>query len=296
MVEAGAPRLDRYLATLIPAMSRSQVQRLIETGHVLVNGAGARAADRLRPGDRLEWEVPAPEPSRLEPETIALTVVYEDADLLVIDKPAGLVVHPGPGHSRGTVVHALLGRGPGWSTIGGAERPGIVHRLDRDTSGLMVVARNDQTHRSLAQQLASRAMSRTYVAIVLGQVPDERARIEAAIGRDPRHRQRMAVHPSGRSAISEFRRLQLAPGHSLLEVTLLTGRTHQVRVHLAYVHHPVLGDPVYGRRSPIIGRPALHASRLAFRHPRTGEQGTFTSPPPDDFVRAWSAVGGTTIR
>ena len=295
-MEAGAPRLDRYLATLLPATSRSQVQRLIEGGHVLVNGKVARPADRLRPGDRLEWELPPTESSRLEPETIALTVIHEDADLLVIDKPAGLVVHPGPGHGAGTLVHALLGRGPLWSTIGGAERPGIVHRLDRDTSGLLVVARNDETHRSLAEQLASRAMSRTYLAIVVGQVPDERARIEAPIGRDPRHRQRMAVEPSGRSAVSEFRRLQVTAGHSLLEVTLLTGRTHQVRVHLAYVHHPLLGDPVYGRRSPIIGRPALHASRLAFTHPRTGQPVTFTSPPPPDFAKAWSAVGGTTIR
>ena len=219
-----------------------------------------------------------------------LRVLYEDDDLIVIDKPAGLVVHPGPGHATGTLVHGLLGRGPGWSTIGGTERPGIVHRLDRDTSGLMVVARNDDAHRELARQLQRRIMTRKYRAIVVGEVPDPAARIEAPIGRDPKHRQRMAVVAGGRDALTEFRRLGVAGGHSLLEVKLGSGRTHQIRVHLAYIHHPVLGDPIYGRRSQLIARPALHAEALTLRHPRTGKSTTWQTPPPDDFELAWNSL------
>jgi 23S rRNA pseudouridine1911/1915/1917 synthase len=289
-VTSDAPRLDQYLAALLPGQSRSQVQRLIADGQVRLNDAPVRAATRLRAGDRLTWVVPAPQPTRLEAEPMDLRVVYEDDDLMVIDKPAGLVVHPGPGHSTGTLVHGLLGRGPGWSTIGGVERPGIVHRLDRDTSGLMVVARNDQAHRELARQLQERIMTRRYRAIVVGEVADPAARIEARIGRDPKNRQRMAVVAGGREAITEFRRLALAGGHSLLAVTLGTGRTHQIRVHLAYIHHPVLGDPIYGRRSPLIARPALHAEALTLRHPKTRKSMTWESPPPEDFELAWNSL------
>jgi 23S rRNA pseudouridine1911/1915/1917 synthase len=289
-VTTDAPRLDQYLAGLLAGQSRSQVQRLIAQGHVRVNDGPARASDRLRSGDRLSWELPAPAPTRLEAESMDLRVLYEDEDLVVIDKPAGLVVHPGPGHPTGTLVHGLLGRGPGWSTIGGTERPGIVHRLDRDTSGLMVVARNDEAHRELARQLERRVMTRRYRAIVVGEVADPAARIEARIGRDPKNRQRMAVVADGRDAITEFRRLGVAGGHSLLEVRLGTGRTHQIRVHLAYIHHPVLGDPVYGRRSAIIPRPALHAESLRLRHPRTGKTMTWQTPPPADFEAAWHSL------
>ncbi|MDQ6714100.1 MAG: RluA family pseudouridine synthase [Candidatus Dormibacteraeota bacterium] len=290
-VPTDAPRLDQYLVGLLAGQSRSQVQRLIAEGHVRLNDEPARAGSRLRSGDRLSWEVPATVPTRLQPEAMELRVLYEDGDLVVIDKPAGLVVHPGPGHATGTLVHGLLGRGPGWSTIGGTERPGIVHRLDRDTSGLMVVARNDDTHRELARQLQRRIMTRKYRAIVVGEVADPAARIEAPIGRDPKNRQRMAVIPGGRDAVTEFRRLGVARGHSLLDVKLGTGRTHQIRVHLAYIHHPVLGDPVYGRRSPLIARPALHAEVLIFRHPRTGKSMTWQTPPPDDFELAWNSLG-----
>lgn len=225
-----------------------------------------------------------------------LRVVYEDEDLLVIDKPAGLVVHPGPGHPTGTLVHGLLGRGRAWSTIGGTERPGIVHRLDRDTSGLMVVARNDAAHRELARQLQQRVMTRRYRAIVVGEVADRAARIEAPIGRDRKHRQRMAVVAGGREAITEFRRLGVAGGHSLLDVGLGTGRTHQIRVHLAYIKHPVLGDPVYGHRSPLIGRPALHAQALTLRHPRTGKTMSWESRPPEDFELAWNSLTDRKMR
>ena len=295
-VPINAPRLDQYLAGVLVGQSRSQVQRLIAEGHVRLNDGPARAGSRLRSGDRLSWEVPTPVPTRLHPEAMDLRVLYEDDDLLVIDKPAGLVVHPGPGHATGTLVHGLLGRGPGWSTIGGTERPGIVHRLDRDTSGLMVVARNDEAHRELARQLQRRIMTRKYRAIVVGEVADPAARIEAPIGRDPKNRQRMAVIPGGREAVTEFRRLRVAGGHSLLEVTLGTGRTHQIRVHLAYIHHPVLGDAVYGRRSPLIARPALHAEALTLRHPRTGKSMTWQTPPPDDFELAWNSLAGDQSR
>jgi len=291
-VPTNAPRLDQYLAGLLAGQSRSQVQRLIAEGHVRLNDGPARAASRLRSGDRLSWEVPAAVPTRLQPEAMELRVLYEDEDLVVIDKPAGLVVHPGPGHSTGTLVHGLLGRGPGWSTIGGTERPGIVHRLDRETSGLMVVARNDEAHRELARQLQRRIMTRKYRAIVVGEVADPAARIEAPIGRDPKNRQRMAVIAGGREAVTEFRRLAVAGGDSLLEVTLGTGRTHQIRVHLAYIRHPVLGDPVYGRPSPIIARPALHAEVLTLRHPRTGKSMTWQTPPPEDFELAWNSLSG----
>ena len=289
-VTANAPRLDQYLTGLLAGQSRSQVQRLIAQGHVRLNDAPARAGSRLRSGDRLSWELPAAVPTRLQPETMDLRVLYEDDDLVVIDKPAGLVVHPGPGHPTGTLVHGLLGRGPGWSTIGGTERPGIVHRLDRDTSGLMVVARNDEAHRELARQLQKRIMTRKYRAIVVGEVADPAARIEAPIGRDPKNRQRMAVLAGGREAVTEFTRLAVAGGHSLLEVTLGTGRTHQIRVHLAYIHHPVLGDPVYGRRSSLIARPALHAEALTLRHPRTGKAMRWQTPPPEDFEFAWNSL------
>ena len=295
-VPINAPRLDQYLAGLLAGQSRSQVQRLIAQGHVRLNDAPARAGSRLRPGDRLSWELPAATPTRLQPEAMDLRVLYEDDDLIVIDKPAGLVVHPGPGHATGTLVHGLLGRGPGWSTIGGTERPGIVHRLDRDTSGLMVVARNDDAHRELARQLQRRIMTRKYRAIVVGEVPDRAARIEAPIGRDPKNRQRMAVVAGGRDALTEFRRLGVAGGHSLLEVKLGSGRTHQIRVHFAYIHHPVLGDPIYGRRSPQIARPALHAEVLTLRHPRTGKSMTWTTPPPDDFEVAWNSLAQPKMR
>ncbi len=292
-VAAPAARLDQYLAERLPTLSRSQVQRLISEGHVRLNGQSTRPGARLHPGDELAWQVPPTAASALTPQPMDLRVLYEDDDLVVIDKPAGLVVHPGPGHAAGTLVHGLLARGAQWSSIGGVERPGIVHRLDKDTSGLLVIARNDAAHRDLAGQLQDRSLHRRYRAIVVGEVPDAAARIEAPIGRDPRHRQRMAVVANGREAITDFRRLGLVQGYTLLDVGLLTGRTHQVRVHLAYIHHPVLGDPVYGRPSPLIARPALHAAEIAFRHPRTGQVISLESPLPPDFVAAWDALGGT---
>ena len=296
IVQKDGPRLDHYLVSRLPELSRSRIQRLIADGHVWHNDRPARAGSRLREGDRLRWELPPIAPSALAAEPMELQVVFEDEDLLVIDKPAGLVVHPGPGHSSGTLVHGLLGRGAGWSTIGGAERPGIVHRLDRDTSGLMVVARNDAAHRDLARQLQRHTMSRRYRAIVAGQVAEPGARIEAAIGRDPKNRQKMAVVARGKQAVTEFTRLAVAGDASLLEVRLETGRTHQIRVHLAYIRHPVLGDRVYGRRSPLIARPALHAESLTLRHPRNQKLMTWHSAPPADFEYAWNSLTAPTMR
>ena len=295
-VPVDAPRLDQYLAGLLSGQSRNRVQRLIADGHVRVNDGAARAGLRLRKGDRLSWELPPTTPSRLQAEAMDLRVLYEDDDLVVIDKPAGLVVHPGPGHATGTLVHGLLARGAGWSTIGGAERPGIGHRLVRGTSGLIVVARNDATHRALTRQLQQRLMTRRYRAIAVGEVADPAARIEAPIGRDVKHRQRMVVVAGGREAITEFIRLGVAGGHSLLQVSLTTGRTHQIRVHLAFIKHPVLGDPVYGHRSPLIGRPALHAETLTLRHPRTGKSMTWQAAPPEDFELAWNSLSVRTMR
>ena len=306
-VPVDAPRLDQYLAGLLTGQSRNRVQRLIADGHVRVNDGAARAGLRLRKGDRLSWELPPTVPSRLEPEAMDLRVLYEDDDLAVIDKPAGLVVHPGPGHATGTLVHGLLARAAGWSTIGGAERPGIVHRLDRDTSGLIVVARNDETHRALTRQLQQRVMTRRYRAIAVGEVADPAARIEAPIGRDVKHRQRMTVVAGGREAITEFVRLDVAGGHSLLQVSLTTGRTHQIRVHLAFIKHPVLGDPVYGAgfrtkaallpqgaqaALAALGRQALHADILRIKHPLTSEILEFRSELPPDLARLHDALAG----
>ncbi len=212
--------------------------------------------------------------------TPALTVVYEDAALAVIDKPAGLVVHPSPGHPAGTLADMLRERGATWSLLGGAERPGIVHRLDRDTSGLLVVAKTESAHRALAAQLRDRTLGRTYTAMVRGGFREKTGEIDAPIGRDPRDRKRMAVVDGGRAAVTDFRVVERFGAVSLLEVNLRTGRTHQIRVHMAYIRHPIVGDGVYGGLEPALSRPALHASALRFAHPDTGESCAFTSPLP----------------
>ena len=250
-----------------------------------VNGRAARVSDQVRAGDVVEFEPPEASPPAVEAEAIPLEVLYEDEDLLVIVKPAGMVVHPAAGHRTGTLVNALLGRGGGWSTTGGAERPGIVHRLDRGTSGLLLVARNDFSHRALAGQLADRTLSRTYLAIVRGSVRSEAGELEGAIARDPRDRKRMAVVERGRYARTRYHVVERLRAYTLVRCDLFTGRTHQVRVHLAALGHPVAGDVAYGRRKPgEPARPMLHAWRLRFRHPRTAEQMEFEARPPADFV------------
>ena len=256
-----------------------------------MNGRPARPADKLAAGDVVEFRPPAPATLQPTAEQIPLEVLYEDEDFLVVVKPAGMVVHPAPGHSSGTLVHALLGRGGSWSTAGGDVRPGIVHRLDRGTSGPILAARTDAAHRSLSAQLASRTLSRTYVAIVRGRPRPDAGTVEGAIGRDPRDRQRMAVVDSGRAARTRYRTLESRGGYSLLELELDTGRTHQIRVHLAALGHPVAGDEVYaGRRAGEPARPMLHAARLRLRHPRTGEALEFDAPPPADFTGFWRSL------
>lgn len=220
-------------------------------------------------------------------------MLYEDDDLVVVVKPAGMVVHPAPGHASGTLVHALLGRGGRWSTTGGEARPGIVHRLDRGTSGLLLAARTDAAHRSLSGQLATRTLSRTYQAIVRGRPPAEQGVLEGPIGRSPRDRKRMAVVEHGRPSRTRYRLLEERAGQSLLELELDTGRTHQIRVHLAALGHPVVGDPLYGGRPQAAepDRPLLHATRLRLLHPTTGEALEFEAPPPADFTTYWESLG-----
>jgi 23S rRNA pseudouridine1911/1915/1917 synthase len=266
------------------------VQALLRQGRILLEGAPAKPAHKLRAGQRVLVDEPAPEPALPRPEPIPLRVVFEDAQLLVIDKPAGLVVHPGAGRSSGTLVNALLFHVKDLSGVGGVLRPGIVHRLDRGTSGLMVVAKNDAAHRALSAQFASRSVEKEYLALVLGVPKRKAGEIDAAIGRDPVRRRRMSVRaPRGREARSRYEVVEGFAAAALLRVRIFTGRTHQVRVHLASIGHPIAGDATYGGRRvalPGLERPALHAARLAFAHPTTGARMEFTSPLPEDLLAA----------
>ncbi len=288
-VAMGGERLDRYLVLQIPDVSRAALQRLIEQGDVLVNGQPARPAYKVRPGDLLTVHLPPPEPTELIPEPIPLAIVYEDADLLVLNKPAGLVVHPGAGNPRGTLVNALLYHCPTLN-VGGAVRPGIVHRLDKDTSGLLVVAKNDLAHQRLQQQFKRREVHKAYLALVIGALRTESGYIEAPIGRHPVQRVRMAVIEKGREARTRWTvraRYVDARGqpYTLLDVLLETGRTHQIRVHCAWIGHPLVGDTLYGpQRQPLPApRQCLHAAALSFTHPITGAPLSFTAPLPEDF-------------
>jgi 23S rRNA pseudouridine1911/1915/1917 synthase len=285
---AGRRRADRFVADLT-GLSRSFVQRLIADGRVTVDDRPVKANTILDPGVRVEVEVPPPEPpAHVEPDpSIPVAVVYEDDDLIVVDKPAGLVVHPSPGHRSGTLVNALLAREGHYGGIAGVQRPGIVHRLDRDTSGLLMVARNDAAQQSLMRQLKARRVKKTYIALVLGSVAASVGRIEAPIGRDPRDRQRFAVVPDGRAAVTGYRVRERLPGWTLLELDLVTGRTHQIRVHLQAIGHPVAGDPVYGtgtsRRGPEgLERLFLHAWRLELTGPSSGRLIRVEAPLPPE--------------
>lgn len=288
-------RLDLTLA-LAAGASRSQVRRWIDAGKVRVNARPGRAGQRLRTGDALEADPPEPVRCELVAEAIPIPILFEDADLIVVDKPAGLVVHPAPGHPEGTLVNALLHHCGDLAGIGGVLRPGIVHRLDRGTSGVLVVAKNDAAHRSLAEQFRDHTIVRIYRALVRGVPGADAGFIEQAIGRHPRDRKRMSVRTdSGREARTAWRILQRFPRstHSWLEVRPQTGRTHQIRVHLAASGLPIAGDPVYGRRHPApagLARPALHAAVLGFRHPRTGEEQSFEAPLPADLVQALAVL------
>jgi 23S rRNA pseudouridine1911/1915/1917 synthase len=312
-------RLDRVLAAAWPDLTRSRIQALITAGHVTVDGRPARASEAAREGATIEAVLPDALPSTLIPEARPLSIVDEDDDLLVVDKPAGLVVHPGAGVKTGTLAHALLAHAPGIATVGGTTRPGLVHRLDKDTSGLLVVARTEPAFRALGADLAARRIRRAYLALVWGAPSWDETRIEASIGRDRKDRTRMAVVPAGRAgartAATRARVLarlpadQARPRFALLSLALETGRTHQIRVHLSHHGHPVVGDTTYGggakkalslppadrrlatRLVTELGRQALHACELEFRHPRTGDALLFRAPPPVDLARALEALG-----
>ena len=281
-------RLDTFLTAHLRAHSRSRIKAFIETGYVTVDGHRAKPALRLRRGQRVEVVVPPPPPAAVTPEDISLPVVFEDDHLLVINKPPDLTVHPGAGRPSGTLVNAVLARVPGLAGVGSRLRPGIVHRLDKDTTGLLVVAKTPAAYASLQPQVARRTMRRTYLVLVHGVLPHDENTIDAPIGRHPRHRTRMAVVPRGRAATTRYRVLERLARYTLAEVQLVTGRTHQIRVHFAHIGHPVAGDPVYGGRADEfgIGRQALHAYRLQFVHPVSGEELTFEAPPPADFTMA----------
>ncbi len=283
--EQAGERLDRFVAAQSPELSRSRVQALIRAGDILLNGAAARASESLSAGDEIAVLVPEAAPvTELEAEDIPLTILHEDRDLVVLDKPAGLVVHPGAGNATGTLVQALLHHCRDLSGIGGVERPGIVHRLDKETSGCLVIAKNDAAHQSLAAQFADRTVEKIYLAVVEGTLRRPSGVIEAAIGRHRAHRQKMAVDLTGkgREAVTHYRVLAAGGGLSLIECRPKTGRTHQIRVHLKHLGHPLAGDPVYGRRGRF-ERHLLHAWKLGFDHPRDGARLDFTAPVPPDF-------------
>ena len=279
-------RLDRFLADDLPQFSRSRLQSLIHDGHILLNEKTTRPRAILREGDRIHLSEPPPEKIETEPEEIPLDVLFEDADLLVINKPAGMVVHPGAGNARHTLVNALLAHCQTLSGIGGKERPGIVHRLDKETSGCLVVAKNDTTHQNLSRQFAERTVEKIYLALVAGTMRKAHGIIDASIGRHRKYRQRMTVtEDRGRTARTDYRVVKSQNGISLVECVLHSGRTHQIRVHLHHLGHPVLGDKVYGRKGAReFPRQMLHAWKLGFTHPRTGKRLTFEAPVPADFV------------
>jgi 23S rRNA pseudouridine1911/1915/1917 synthase len=290
------PRLDVWLAET-RHVTRHAARTMIDAGLVTVDGRVGRPGQRVREAAVVAVASVAPleiaagnaQAKRSDPD-VDLVVVYEDEALAVIDKPSGLVVHPAPGHPTGTLADGLKQRGTTWSLLGGAERAGIVHRLDRDTSGLLVVAKTEAAHRSLARQLSDRTLGRTYWALVHGGFREETGTIDAPIGRHPRDRRRMAIVEGGREAVTDFRVVERLDGATVLELSLRTGRTHQIRVHLASIGHPIIGDTVYGRPDAALARPALHAMRLRLTHPTDGSERTFDSPLPAELVAAAASL------
>src|SRR3954468_10405035 len=292
--ERAGLRLDRFLALELPDFSRSRLQTLIEGGFVRLNSEIPRTRELVRTDDVVQLEVPALEKIEATAESIPLQILFEDDDLLVLNKAAGMVVHPGAGNQEHTLVNALLHHCTSLSGIGGKERPGIVHRLDKETSGCLVVAKNDAAHRELARQFAARTLKKIYLALVAGRLRTKSGVIDAPIERHPIHRQRMSVARSsrGRSAKTEYRVVEMGAEISLVECTLHSGRTHQIRVHLHHLGHPVLGDKLYGPRlGKGFARQMLHAWKLGFTHPRTTEWIEFEAPLPDDFTAAMRSHG-----
>ncbi len=287
VVDEQGVRLDKYVTEHCPELSRTRAQKLIGDGYIRVNDRVAKAGLKLNTGDRLTINIP-PTPGSLQPEPIPLNILYEDDDLLVIDKPAGLTVHPAPGHPAHTLVNAILSYLSSLPDTGDWQRPGIVHRLDRDTSGVMLVAKNSAAHQNLTDQFKTRSVVKAYQVLVKGRLTPEDGIIEAPVGRDPRHRQRMAVvaESRGREARTEYHVIDYIGDYSLLEVRPETGRTHQIRVHLAAIGYPVVGDKIYGVKSPHLSRQFVHASLLGFKLPSTGEYVEFTSDLPPDLAQA----------
>ena len=285
-------RVDRFLAKTVPQLSRSRIQGLIRQGHVTVNGSAPRARDMVRAGDRIVLIEPPAEAIDLVPEEVALAVLFEDKDLIVINKPAGISVHPGAGRKGGTLVNALLSHCKDLSGIGGKERPGIVHRLDKETTGCLVVAKNDFAHIDLSRQFASRTVDKIYLALVAGKLQRGSGNIVAPIARHRVHRKKMAIaREGGRTARTDFKVLRTGDNASLVECRLHSGRTHQIRVHFQHLGHPILGDSVYGgRRAGNFPRQMLHAWKLGFDHPATKKRMEFEAPVPEDFAKATSQM------
>jgi 23S rRNA pseudouridine1911/1915/1917 synthase len=289
--QGGGERLDKIIAAALGDLSRTHIQRLIEDGFVAVDGrVVTKPAYRLETPAAVQVRVPPPAPSSNRPEAIPLDILFENDDLLVVNKPAGMVVHPAAGHFAGTLVNAVLAHAPDLAGVGDEQRPGIVHRLDKDTSGLIVVAKNSAAHRDLQRQFKERSVEKMYQALLDGHPPSPTGRIEAAIGRDPRNRKRMAIVPEsqGRPAVTEFRTRAEYAAHTLVEAHPLTGRTHQLRLHFAYLRCPIVGDTIYGRRMPSLplGRQFLHAARLSFDLPGSGRRMSFVAPLPSDLEAA----------
>jgi 23S rRNA pseudouridine1911/1915/1917 synthase len=278
-------RLDKYLTEVLPQFSRAYLQKLIEQGYVLANGQMTKASQKLNKADRLTIELP-PIPDRPLAEPIPLAIIYEDEDILVIDKPAGLTVHPAPGHPSHTLVNAILAHCPGLTMDNELIRPGIVHRLDKDTSGLIVIAKNDFAREYLAAQFKSRTVTKGYLVLVKGRLSPEQGVIEAPIGRDPHSRRRMAIVEAGKEATTQYQVRKYLDIYTLVEVSPLTGRTHQIRIHLSAIGCPVVGDPIYGTKSAHLNRQFIHAYRLGFRLPSTKQYQEFTSPLPADLEQA----------
>jgi 23S rRNA pseudouridine1911/1915/1917 synthase len=288
--EAKPLRLDKYLVVKLPNFSRSHLQNLIRDGKVWVDQQPARKAGQvLEAGMAVEVHIPPPEPTELIPEAIQLDIIFENPDVMVVNKPAGMVVHPAAGHKSGTLVHAALAHAPEMEALAGEKRPGVVHRLDKETSGLILLAKNDPAHRWLQDQFRRRKVEKVYLALVDGHPPTPTGRVEAAIGRDPHQRKRMAILPDnqGKLAVSEYRTLEEFSDHTLLEVHPITGRTHQIRLHLAFLGCPVVGDRLYGRRKPCLAlnHHFLHAQRLTITLPGEASRRSFEAPLPPDLIK-----------
>lgn len=282
--EQARTRLDLFLTGEVPELTRTHIQKLIDEGRVTINGAVAKANSKLKPGEEINFVIPEPEELKVEGENIPLEIIFEDSDVIVINKPQGMVVHPAPGNTSGTLVNALLYHCQDLSGINGVMRPGIVHRLDKDTTGVIMVAKNDLAHLGLASQIKDREVTRRYTALVHGNIQEPGGIIDTPIGRDPQDRKKMAVViKNSKQALTRYTVLERFKEYTLVECKLETGRTHQIRVHLAYLGHPVVGDHKYGTRKAhfgLVGQ-ALHAGVLGFKHPRTGEYLEFTAPLPD---------------